>query len=111
MATQLLEAFVAVAETGSFSTAAERVHITQPAISKRIAQLEDTLGCRLFDRISRTIYLTEAGRALLPRAERILRELAATREPLVATHLPFPSICHVAVVGDHFRCVPAVWDY
>jgi glyoxylase-like metal-dependent hydrolase (beta-lactamase superfamily II) len=42
---------------------------------------------------------------------RILRELAATREPLVATHLPFPSICHVAVEGDHFRCVPAVWDY
>jgi glyoxylase-like metal-dependent hydrolase (beta-lactamase superfamily II) len=42
---------------------------------------------------------------------RLLRELAATREPLVATHLPFPSVCHVAVAGDHFRCVPAVWDY
>lgn len=41
----------------------------------------------------------------------LMRELAATREPLVATHLPFPSICHVAVVGDHFRCVPIVWDY
>jgi glyoxylase-like metal-dependent hydrolase (beta-lactamase superfamily II) len=41
----------------------------------------------------------------------LLRELAATREPLVATHLPFPSICHVAVEGDVFRCVPIVWDY
>lgn len=41
----------------------------------------------------------------------LLRELAATREALVATHLPFPSICHVAVDGDVFRCVPAVWDY
>ncbi|NWG26862.1 MAG: MBL fold metallo-hydrolase [Pseudorhodoplanes sp.] len=41
----------------------------------------------------------------------LMRELAATREPLVATHLSFPSICHVAVEGDHFRCVPAVWDY
>jgi glyoxylase-like metal-dependent hydrolase (beta-lactamase superfamily II) len=41
----------------------------------------------------------------------LLRELAATRELLVATHLPFPSICHVAVAGDAFRCVPAVWDY
>ena len=41
----------------------------------------------------------------------LLRELAATREPLVATHLPFPSVCHVAVDGDAFRCVPAVWDY
>src|SRR4051812_47106256 len=41
----------------------------------------------------------------------LLRELAANREPLVATHLPFPSICHVAVDGDVFRCVPAVWAY
>ena len=42
---------------------------------------------------------------------RLLRELAATREQLVATHLPFPSVCHVAVAGDVFRCVPAFWDY
>ena len=41
----------------------------------------------------------------------LMRELAATREPLVATHLPFPSICHVAAAGDAFRCVPAVWQY
>jgi glyoxylase-like metal-dependent hydrolase (beta-lactamase superfamily II) len=41
----------------------------------------------------------------------LMRELAATREPLVATHLPFPSVCHVAVAGDAFRCVPAVWRY
>lgn len=41
----------------------------------------------------------------------LLRELAASRELLVATHLPFPSLCHVAAAGDRFRCVPAVWDY
>jgi glyoxylase-like metal-dependent hydrolase (beta-lactamase superfamily II) len=41
----------------------------------------------------------------------LLRELAATGEPLVATHLPFPSVCNVAVAGNAFRCVPAVWDY
>ncbi|AGA08950.1 MBL fold metallo-hydrolase [Sinorhizobium meliloti] len=41
----------------------------------------------------------------------LLRELAATREPLVATHLSFPSVCYVSVAGDAFRCVPAVWDY
>ena len=41
----------------------------------------------------------------------LLRELAASREALVATHLPFPSICHVAVAGNAFRGVPAVWDY
>lgn len=41
----------------------------------------------------------------------LLRELAATGEALVATHLPFPSVCHVAHAGDAFRCVPAGWDY
>ena len=42
---------------------------------------------------------------------RLLRELAATGEPLVATHLSFPSVCHVAVAGDVFRWVPAIWEY
>jgi glyoxylase-like metal-dependent hydrolase (beta-lactamase superfamily II) len=42
---------------------------------------------------------------------RLLRELAASGEMLVATHLPFPSVGHVAVAGDAFRWVPAVWDY
>jgi len=42
---------------------------------------------------------------------RLLRELAANRESLVATHLSFPSICHVAVDGDAFRWVPGFWDY
>jgi glyoxylase-like metal-dependent hydrolase (beta-lactamase superfamily II) len=41
----------------------------------------------------------------------LLRELSATGESLVATHLPFPSVCRVAVAGDAFRCVPAAWDY
>lgn len=41
----------------------------------------------------------------------LLRQFAATREAFVATHLPFPSIYHVAVAGDAFRAVPAVWDY
>lgn len=42
---------------------------------------------------------------------RLLRELAASGEQLVATHLPFPSVCHVAADGDRFRFVPTVWDY
>jgi glyoxylase-like metal-dependent hydrolase (beta-lactamase superfamily II) len=41
----------------------------------------------------------------------LLRELAANREALVATHLSFPSVCRVAVAGDAFRCVPSFWDY
>jgi glyoxylase-like metal-dependent hydrolase (beta-lactamase superfamily II) len=42
---------------------------------------------------------------------KLLTELAATREQLVATHLPFPSVCHVAVDGGAFRFIPATWDY
>ncbi|MGY4650772.1 MBL fold metallo-hydrolase [Mycobacterium sp. URHB0021] len=42
---------------------------------------------------------------------RLLQELAASGEQLVATHLPFPSICHVAIAGNAFRFVPANWDY
>jgi glyoxylase-like metal-dependent hydrolase (beta-lactamase superfamily II) len=42
---------------------------------------------------------------------RLLRDLAASGEQLVATHLPFPSVCRVAIAGDAFRFVPAVWDY
>ena len=59
MDTQLLSAFLAVAETTSFSLAAERLHLTQPAISKRIALLEEQLGARVFDRIGRHVTLTE----------------------------------------------------
>ena len=70
-----LRAFIAVAETDSFSLAAERLFLTQPAVSKRIAGLESELDTRLFDRIGRTVTLTESGRALLPRAQRILVEL------------------------------------
>ncbi len=70
-----LKAFTAVADAGSFSAAAEQLFLTQPAISKRIAALESELDAKLFDRIGRTITLTEAGRALLPRAQHILVEL------------------------------------
>ncbi|MCM2971442.1 LysR family transcriptional regulator [Larsenimonas suaedae] len=72
MDTQSLKAFVSVAQSGSFSQAAEQLHLTQPAVSKRIATLETQVGSRLFDRIGRTISLTEAGRTLLPRARQIL---------------------------------------
>lgn len=82
MDTQLLEAFIAVAESGSFSTAADRIHVTQPAVSKRIALLEEQLNTRLFDRIARSVNLTEAGEALLPRANHILREISDTKQAI-----------------------------
>jgi DNA-binding transcriptional LysR family regulator len=72
MDTNTLNAFIAVAEHGSFSIAAEHLFITQSAISKRVALLEQQLDKKLFDRIGRRVTLTSAGRALMPCAEKIL---------------------------------------
>ncbi len=77
-----LNAFVAVADAGSFSQAALELHLTQPAVSKRISQLESSLNCQLFDRIGRQVILTEAGRDLLPRANRILLEMEDLRRAM-----------------------------
>jgi len=76
MDTDALKAFLAIANCGSFSLAAQQLFLTQPAISKRISKLEERLNHRLFDRMGRALKLTEAGRALLPKAESILRELS-----------------------------------
>lgn len=69
-----LRAFAAIAETGTFTAGALRVHITQAAISMQIKQMELELGAPLFVRAPRRVFLTEAGEALLERARRILRE-------------------------------------
>lgn len=83
MDTAALRAFLSVAKTNSFSQAAAQLHLSQPAISKRIAALESELRTRLFDRIGKKVSLTEAGRALLPRAQHILDEMADSRRMLV----------------------------
>ena len=70
-----LQAFLAVAQQGSFSAAADALDLTQPAISKRIMALETELKVRLFDRIARQIQLTEAGTRLQGEAQDILQRL------------------------------------
>lgn len=82
MDTQHLQAFVAIAENGSFSAAAERLHLTQPAISKRIALLEEQLKASLFDRIGRQVALTQAGQVLLSKAKLILGEVIAAQRAI-----------------------------
>ncbi len=77
-----IDAFLAVAELESFSLAAESLHITQPAVSKRIQQLENSIRVELFDRIGRRSILTPNGRAFKPHAERILQELRSYRSSL-----------------------------
>ena len=69
-----LRAFVAIAESGTFTAGALRVHVTQAAISMQIRQLESELGARVFVRAPRHVILTEAGEHLLQRARHILRE-------------------------------------
>lgn len=69
-----LRAFIAIAELGTFTAGAKRVHVTQAAISMQIRQLENELGARLFIRAPRRVMLTEAGEQLLQRARQILRD-------------------------------------
>ena len=79
MDSHALKAFIAVAQTRSFSRAAEQLFLTQPAVSKRISALEQELGTPLFNRIGRSIDLTPAGESLLPRAKSILDEQRLAR--------------------------------
>lgn len=77
-----LRAFLTIVDQGSFSEAAEVLHLTQPAISKRLAALEHQLGTTLIDRSHRQIRLTEAGTRLLPHARLILDEIHNARVSL-----------------------------
>jgi DNA-binding transcriptional LysR family regulator len=79
-----LKAFVAIAEEGTFTAGAVRVHITQAAISMQIRQLEIETGSRLFVRAPRRVIITEAGERLLERARAILREHDAAIDELAA---------------------------
>ncbi len=72
-----VETFVCIAEVGGFTEASRRLHRSQPAISRRIHELENSLGATLFQRVGRKVTLTDAGRALLPYAE---AALAAVRD-------------------------------
>lgn len=82
MDTQSLSAFLEVAESASFTRAATRLNLSQPAISKRLRALEDQIGTRLFDRVGRSVLLTDAGRALLPYARRVAQTLEDGRRAL-----------------------------
>ena len=77
---RLVRAFVTVADRGGFSAAAAALHITQPALSRRVAELESALGLRLLERTSRRVTLTEAGEDLLARCRDLLSEGASLHE-------------------------------
>ena len=110
---QNIRAFLAVADTGSFSRAADKLFITQPAISKRISTLEESLDCQLFDRLGKNIQLTQAGEALIPSYQRILAEIDQTERIVsslrtnVSGHLRFGTSHHI---GLH-RLPPVLRQY
>ncbi|AXB41683.1 LysR family transcriptional regulator [Amycolatopsis albispora] len=79
-----LEHFLAVVRHGSFTAAAREVHIVQSALSASVRKLEASLGAPLFERTTRRVLLTEAGRALLPMAHRITADLDAARGEVAA---------------------------
>jgi DNA-binding transcriptional LysR family regulator len=115
-----LRYFVAVAEEGSFSHAAEREHVSQPSLSQQIQKLEAELNQQLFDRLPRSVVLTEAGRSLLPYARQILTAIAdaglsvAAIEQEVAGRLSVGAIPSIAVyvlprlIGNFQRSYPKV---
>lgn len=90
-----LRYFCAVAETGSFTRAAEREQVAQPSLSQQVIKLEEELGVRLFDRLGRTVRLTDLGQIFLPRARVILNELKAAKEEV--TDKQFSATGPVAV--------------
>src|SRR5690349_18478122 len=77
LASDELRPFVVLAEELHFGRASARLAVSQPALSKQIQRLEERVGGALFARTRRKVVLTEAGRVLLPAAERLLRESAA----------------------------------
>ena len=96
MNTSQLECFVRVADTLSFQQTAEALHISQPAVSKQIAALEDELGSRLFTRTTRTVSLTPAGEMFLPDARNILRMTYHARQTVSETR---QSHGHILRIG------------
>ncbi len=77
-----LQTFLTVAQQGSFTEAAEKLYVSQSAVSKRIAALENELSSQLLDRIGKKVFLTEAGKVLASRAQTLLMEMEDTRRQI-----------------------------
>ncbi|OAN44825.1 hypothetical protein A6A04_08405 [Paramagnetospirillum marisnigri] len=93
-----LQCFVAVADTLHFRKAAERVHISQPALSAQIAQLEDILGVILLERSRRRVLLTPMGRDMAERANAILRSVADLEEMAQGARAPLSGMLRLGVL-------------
>src|ERR1700723_262849 len=88
----------AIADTGNFSRAAERCQVAQPSLSQQVLKLEEELGTKLFDRLGRSIRLTEAGRAFISRARAILEQMEAARSTAADQNTDFRGSVAVGVI-------------
>ena len=122
-----LRYFCAVARHGTFTRASQVEHVAQPSLSQQIMKLEAELGARLFDRLPRSARLTVFGRAFLPKAERILRDLGEAKNevrdmvgtekgevvlgviPTIAAYL-FPQLLHGFAANHPLVSVKIVED-
>jgi len=96
-----VEAFIAIAERGSFQKAADAIHITQTALTRRLQNLEALLGVKLVERTTRSVALTSIGRDCLPQCRRLLADLAMALAEIYETGK--------ALRGDvSIACVPTV---
>jgi LysR family transcriptional regulator, hydrogen peroxide-inducible genes activator len=88
----------AIADTGNFSRAAERCQIAQPSLSQQVLKLEEDLGAKLFDRLGRSIRLTEAGRAFIPHARAILEQMEVARSSVADKNADLRGSVAVGVI-------------
>lgn len=105
-----LTALVALAETGTFTGAADRLGVSQAAVSRTIAALETTLGVRLVQRSTRHVALTAAGHRILPQAHRVLDDLAHLRRLAERTRAEIRVGYAWAALGKHTRSVQKAWS-
>ncbi len=99
LSTRQLRAFVEVARHASFTRAAERIHVTQAGLSAMIRELEKQIGTRLFERTTRSVTPTAAGRALLPSAVQVLAELERAQERVARIGTESQARVRVAVTS------------
>lgn len=104
-----LRAFLAVAEELHFGRAAERLHIAQPPLSRTIQQLERQLGTRLFDRSTRSVRLTGAGRALVEPAKSVLAAVLRAQDAVAAADLGEIGVVRLAFAGVSTYQLVAEW--
>ena len=120
---RIMEYYLAIIREGNISAAAEALHVSQPALSRQVKDLEDELGVRLFDRGSRKITLTEEGMILRRRAEEIVRLMQITESEIGQVHNMISGEIHIGageslafryiseIAGDIHRSYPDVRFY